>query len=243
MQEVLTALIKALKCLFHPRMMSLILWPMLLATLIWGGIAYYFWQDWVNSLTHLAGIADARTYLQQHDLAWIAHYLIFALIILLLIPVTYITALVVTSIFAMPIMVNHVAKRDFPTLEMKHGGTVAGSVRNGIVAIVAYAVLWLLTLPLWLFMPFALVVPIALTAYLNQRLFRYDALAEHASPEEFQLLLERSSGKFYLLGALLALIQLVPILHFFTPIYIGLAFIYLGLAELEKVRGNRNTNP
>ena len=87
-------------------------------------------------------------------------------------------------------------------------------------------------------MPFALLVPVVLTAYLNQRLFRYDALADHASPEEFEQILERSGGKFYITGAILAVIQLIPILQFFTPIYIGLAFIYLGLAELDRLRRN-----
>lgn len=38
----------------------------------------------------------------------------------------------------------------------------------------------------------ALVLPAVLLAYLNQGLFRYDALAEHASREEFDLIVERA---------------------------------------------------
>jgi len=164
----------------------MIIWPMLIATLFWGSIALYFWHDWVNNLSQLATQTNIQSYILKYDLTWIASYLISFLIIILLIPVAYITALLITSLFAMPIMVNQVAKSHFPELELKHGGTITGSIRNGIVAVLAYLVLWVITLPLWIFMPFAAIIPILPTAYLNQRLFRYDALAEHASPEEFQ---------------------------------------------------------
>lgn len=236
MQDTFNALLKALKCLFHPKMLSLILWPMFLATLFWGGTAYYFWHDWVNILTDFAGQFNTTAYLQRHELSWIAGYFISFILFLLLLPVIYTTALLITSIFAMPLMVSHIASKDFPNLELKHGGTVAGSVWNGLVAILIYVILWVITIPLWLFTPFAVLIPILLTAYLNQRLFRYDALADHASAPEFEKIMERSSTKFYIMGAALALLQFVPILQFFTPVYIGLAFIYLSLTELEVLR-------
>jgi len=93
-----------------------------------------------------------------------------------------------------------------------------------------------LSLPLWLFSPFALVLPIILMAYLNQRLFRYDALADHASAEEYEQVIERATPKLYLLGALVGLLQFVPLLNLFAPIYVGLAFIHLCLAELRQLR-------
>lgn len=239
MQAIATALARALKSLFHPKMLSMIIWPMLFATLFWGGIAFYFWHDWVRGLTQLASQTNIQATIHEYDLSWIAGYLITFIIIMLLVPVAYITALLITSLFAMPIMVNQVAKSHFPELELKQGGTFSGSIINGIVAVLAYLVLWVITLPLWIFMPFTAIIPILLTAYLNQRLFRYDALAEHANPEEFQQILERSGVKFYLLGGFLALLQLIPILQFFTPIYIGLAFIHLSLAELDNLRKNK----
>jgi len=75
-----------------------------------------------------------------------------------------------------------------------------------------------------------------LMAYLNQRLFRYDALAEHASREEYAQVIERSTLKLYLLGAVVGLLQFVPLLNLFLPVYAGLAFIHLCLAELQQLR-------
>ncbi len=238
LQPIYIALTQALKSLFHPKMLVMIIWPMLLATVFWGGVAIYFWHDWVSHLAQFAAQTNLQAYILKFDLGWVASYLITLLIVILLIPVAYLTALFITSLFAMPIMVSHVAKARFPQLELKRGGTAAGSIKNAVIAMFAYLVLWVATLPLWLFMPFAAIIPIVLTAYLNQRLFRYDALAEHASAEEFQTILERSGGKLYLLGGILALLQFIPFLQFFTPIYIGLAFIHFSLAELDSLRNN-----
>ena len=105
-----------------------------------------------------------------------------------------------------------------------------------MVAIVVYSVGWVLCLPLWFFSPLALVLPIMLMAYLNQRLFRYDALAEHASNSEYELVIKRSIKKLYLLGTIAGLLQFVPLLNLFLPVYVGLAFIHLCLAELKQLR-------
>ena len=240
MQDVVAAMANAIKSLFHPKMLSLVLWPMVIATALWGGAAFLFWHDWARALARLLGQSGVEPYLSEIGAAWLIHILVTVLILLLVVPLAYVSALLITSIFAMPLMVNHVAQRNYPQLEKRHGGTVAGSVWNGVLAVSVFFALWLLTLPLWLFPAFAWVIPLALSAYLNQRLFRYDALADHASHEEFELLLERAGSRLYLLGGLLALIQFIPILHFFAPVYIGLAFIHFCLAELAKLRAEGN---
>ncbi len=240
MQDVLAAMANAIKSLFHPKMLSLALWPMVIATALWGGAAFLFWHNWAGALARLLGQSGVEPYLSEIGAAWLIHVLVTMLILLLVVPLAYVSALLITAIFAMPLMVNHVAQRNYPQLEKRHGGTVAGSVWNGVLAVSVFFALWLLTLPLWLFPAFAWVIPLALSAYLNQRLFRYDALADHASHEEFELLLERAGSRLYLLGGLLALIQFIPILHFFAPVYIGLAFIHFCLAELAKLRAEGN---
>ena len=236
MNDILNALLKALASLFHPRMLALALWPALGAILLWGGLGIYFWQDWSNLLTELVAKTPLQDILIEHEISWVLGYLATFLLILLLTPLVLITALLIASVVAMPVMVKHVAERHFPELEMRHGGTVLGSFKNMLVALLTYCLLWLITLPFWLFAPFAILIPILLTAYLNQRLFRYDALAEHASAEEFRQLLERAGGRLYLLGAVLGLLYFIPIVNLFSPIYVGLAFIHFCLSELERLR-------
>ncbi|MBZ0092755.1 MAG: EI24 domain-containing protein [Sulfuricellaceae bacterium] len=237
MQDILSALFKALKSMLHPKILALVLWPVVLAVILWGGLAFFFWSDWVAGLQSLAAHAPVQDFLSRHDLGWVARAAASVLAFLLLVPIGVATALLIAAVVAMPYMVRFLADRDYPDLEMKRGGTVLGSIWNGIAAVLAFAALWLLTLPFWLFGPFAVAIPILLSAYLNQRLFRYDALADHASREEFRQVLERAGGKMYILGGLLGLIQFVPLLNLFLPIYIGLAYIHFCLAELRKLRG------
>jgi amino acid transporter len=107
------------------------------------------------------------------------------LLIVAVAPMILITALLISAILAMPLIVSFVAARDYPDLEKRRGGTIAGSILNALVAVLVFAALWIATLPLWLTGFLAPVIPLLLSAYLNQRLFRYDALSDHASDESF----------------------------------------------------------
>lgn len=236
MNNVFSALLAALKSLIHPKMLSLMLWPMLIAMVLWVGAALIFWSDWVAGLTGMVEATPLEQWMAQGFVALASHYLITVILVLLLLPAIYVTALAITAVFAMPAMVGHVAAKSYPELERKQGGSVIGSVANAAIAVAVYCAGWVLSLPLWLFSPFALVLPIVLMAYLNQRLFRYDALAEHASRDEYERVLERATPRLYLLGGLVGLLQFVPLLNLFAPIYVGLAFIHLCLAELRQLR-------
>ena len=171
-------------------------------------------------------------------LASMSHYVVSTLLFLLLLPAIYVTALLITSIFAMPMMVTHVAQRSYPQLEYKHGGTTLGSVSNSVWATVHYIVGSIISLPLWLFAPLAVIVPLLLLAYINQRLFRYDALSEHASTVEYTSIAAASKRDFFILGVAVGVLQFVPVLNLILPVYAGLAFIHLSLAELQRVRSN-----
>lgn len=237
MSEVVKALASALKTLMHPRMLALILWPMLIALLLWGSAGWFFWDDWVSSASSLVARTEVDEWLQRWELNAVASTLVILLVLSLLMPLVLVTALLIAALFAMPLMVRHVATRDFPDLEARRGGTFIGSVWNAFAAVLVFGVLWVITLPLWLFGPLAVLIPVTLSAYLNQRLFRYDALSEHASKQEFEQILERAGSRLYILGALVGLLHYVPLLNLFSPIYTGLVFIQFCLGELRKLRG------
>lgn len=236
MNSVVSALVEALKTFFHPRMLSLVLWPMLVAVVLWVGAAMMYWGSWVEGMTGMVQATPLEQWMEQGVFAVVSHYVITIILVLLLLPAIYVTALAITAVFAMPMMVSHVARHSYPELEPRKGGSAAGSVVNAAIAIVVYCAGWVLSLPLWLFSPLALVLPVILMAYLNQRLFRYDALADHASRDEYEQVIERASVKLYLLGAVVGLLQFVPLLNLFSPVYVGLAFIHLCLAELKQLR-------
>ena len=80
-------------------------------------------------------------------------------------------------------------------------------------------------------------MPALNSAYLNQRLFRYDALSEHATRDEYREIVIRARGRLYLLGLLLSGLYYVPFLNLAAPVVSGLAFTHFCLGELARIRG------
>lgn len=236
MNDVLQAFGRAFRSMLHPRMLALTIWPMLVALAVWLGFAWVYWDDWTQWISALLSASDVVGWLQQHGFAGVVRYSVWLLLWLLLAPTILITALLIAALVEMPLIVSFIAARDYPALERRRGGTVAGSVVNALVAVFVFAALWMVTLPLWLTGVLVPVLPVVLSAYLNQRLFRYDALSDHASAGEYRAIRESSWGRMYVLGALLALLYYVPLFNLMVPVLSGLAFTHFGLARLAKLR-------
>ncbi len=228
--DIARAFMDAARSLLHPKMLAIVLWPMVLSLMLWGVLAWLFWGDWISLLGHW--VQPAQDFLSQHDFVWLASGMTVVLLILLVTPLALTTALFIAAVVVMPMMVRHIASRDFSDLEQRHGGTFAGSLWNALIAIGVFCGLWLLTLPFWLLAGLGALFSLFLTAYLNQRLFRYDALAEHASREEFRLILTQSGAQLYLL----ALLHFVPVINLLSPVYTGLVYTHYGLGQLKRLR-------
>ena len=237
MSEIAKALVKAFASLLHPRMLLLMLWPVIVALALWLGLAFAFWSQaaaWLQLQFDQSAVIGWA--ISVWPLSLIAAHLAWILLALLFIPLVLITAVLIIGVFAMPVMVGLVAERAYPQLERRQGGTLAGGVWNSVMALVWLALLLVLSLPLWIFPLLWPVLPILLFGYLNQRVFRYDALAEHATGWEMETLIRRHRRELFLLGVVLALFGLIPVLGFFAPVYGGLAFIHYCLARLAQLR-------
>ena len=237
MVAMLDALAGAFRSLFSLRMLWLMVWPVLAAVVLWAVLAFVFWAPLQNAwlwLYEYLGIAQWMTGIEP---AWIGAALQVILHLMLFVPLVMLTALVLTAIFGMDAMVKTVSEDFFPQLEKRRGGGVIGSAANAFIAVVVYIGLWVVTLPLWLLGPVGAVIPFLTAGYLNQRLFRYDALAIHADADELKTIIEQNRGGLWALGILLGLVQFVPVLNFFAPVFTGLAFIHYCLARLSERRG------
>ncbi|MGB8338967.1 MAG: EI24 domain-containing protein [Burkholderiales bacterium] len=243
MQTITEALLRALRDLMQPRIIGLIVWPVLLALVLWGGLALFFRASLYGWLQHwLAGYGVSGTYFGI-SFGWLGDTLAVVLFFALLIPLINITALLITSTFAMPLLLRFVGERDYADLEIKRGGNTWGSVWNALIGVSIFCVLWIITLPLWLIPPLAVVLPILLSAYLNQKLFGYDALAEHASEPEYKTLVQQTRSNLWLLAILVAFIQFIPLANFIAPVFMGLAFIHYALTRLRLLRQAGGTGP
>jgi len=223
--------------LLHPRMLWLMLWPMLVSLALWGTVAIVLWVRiavWLGGW--LLQWLEAAPFVARFDLGDATLIAAHVALFLLFVPLVYLTALFILGVFGMQAMVEHVASRAYPGLERRRGGGVLGSVWNGIVALAGMALLGLVTLPLWLAPPLWPVIVVAILGWVNQRLLRYDALAEHADRGEMQRVLRARRRPLYLFGVLLALIAYVPFVGFIAPVAFGLAVIHYLLGALAHER-------
>jgi CysZ protein len=237
MTSIADSLFYALRNVLHPRMLWLMVWPLVLALGIWGAVAIVFWAQLALTIAGwLQAGAGYLPYVSQWDLTDVTLFIAKGLILLMLIPLIQLTALVILSIFGLPSMVAYAAGRTFPDLEQRHGGSLAGSVWNSVVALAGMAGLGLASIPLWIFPPLWPVIPVAIIGWVNQRVLRYDALAEHADAAEMRQVVADHRGALYLLGVILALAAFIPILGFFVPVLLGLSFVHYLLSALQVQR-------
>ena len=237
MNRILGSIAFAFFNLLHPRMLWLMIWPVLIALALWGSVVIVFWTQtalWLAGLMQ-QWLASASLFISW-DTSAAALFGAKAIIVLMLVPLVQLTALLILGVFGLPAMVEHVASRRFPELARRRGGSLAGSAWNSVLALLGMVLLGLASLPLWLIPPLWPLIPVLIMGWVNQKVLRYDALAEHASADEMRTIFASHRGTLYLLGFVLALVAYVPLLGFFAPALFGLAFIHFLLAQLVAAR-------
>lgn len=235
MTPILDALVRAFRDLFQFKVLWIVIWPIIAAALLWLALGVFFWDTFSGWIASGLTVIGLQSWLEGVEPRWIAAGIQAVLHLILFVPLVFITALVITALFAMPALISLVADRAYPQLKRENGGSTVGNLLNALLAIGVFIAIWMLTLPLWL-IGVGVVVPFIAAAYLNQRLFRYDALAEHASRDEMQTLFSKHQSSWWGLGLLTGLLQFVPLLNLLAPVLTALAFIHFGLARLTALR-------
>lgn len=238
MTEVLKAYGRALRSLFTPGVLWHLLWPTVLAVAFWIAVAWFSWDTVGAGVERLFIEVGWLNWLQMR---WEASALAGAIfvkvvLVLLLIPLIYGTALFIVAAFALPLMLERVAAKDYPELERRNGGTLTGSIGNALLAVAVFLAGWVVTLPLWLIPGMGIVLPLLLSGYLNYRGFSYDALSAHAGADEIDAVLARERGGLYLAGITAGLLAFIPGINLVAPAYAGLAFIHYCLEALRRER-------
>ena len=235
MRAVVHALARAFPLLADRRVLVLVAAPLAAAVVLWLVAAGAFGVPLTHALAALIGRALATIGLGAEPGAIATAG--GAIVAFLLITIAAgALALTVIAVFAGPVFVRVVESRHFPALAKKHGGTAAGGAVNALVAVALWIPMALAVLPFLLFPPIGVPLSLCANAWLNQRLFRYDALATHASPVERSAVIRGARGRLFGLGLMLSPLSLVPFVNLVAPLYAGLAFTCLCLGELDELR-------
>jgi len=230
MVEVFAAFTKSLRDLARPEVLWQAIWPPLLALLLWLVIGFTWWS---RGVALMAGILPQ---LPWSGWEWVAQWAAVFLLLAACAALVYITAIMLVAVFALPRLISLVATRDYADLG-RHGENVFwGSLGNTLAAGAMFVLGSLVLLPLLLIPGVLLVLPLLWSAWLNQRTFRFDALAEHATRKEMQGLLRTNRKQFYVAGLGTAALAYVPLLNLLAPALTALVFVHLGLAALRRQR-------
>lgn len=233
------ALRKTFQSLMRPKILALLFVPFIASLACWLVVFWLFWGTWILSLTHLMQDTWFVATLQgwfSANAAGVLGVLSTIFLLLLFLPLAYITATLLTSILVMPVMVNLVVKNDYADLQMKKGGSFAGSIWNSLRVSFIYLLGLVITLPIWLVPGGAIVVPMLLGSWLNNKIFTYDSLQDFASKEEFEKITKTKASKLYGIGIVLGFLAYLPVVSFVLPVIMGLTYAHFSLSALRRDR-------
>ncbi|MBL0730863.1 EI24 domain-containing protein [Piscinibacter sp. HJYY11] len=198
----------------HPVVIGLSLLPLVLIS----GSAYALSRlYWVDAMDAVRGAFESWDLLEAL-FKWLASIGMSGLksvlaplvVVLLVTPVLVILSLVAVALLMAPAMLKLVARRRFPSLEVRRGGSFAGSVFVSLSATLMAVMALIVSIPFWLIPPVVLVVPPLIWGWLTYRVMSYDMLADHASKEERQEVIRRHRWMLLGMGVLTGYLGAAP---------------------------------
>ncbi len=237
---VFEAFRRALVSQMHPKMLAAILLPFAIAIIGAVLMLYIFWSpltSWLNArLDQFAMVDQLEQWLIAIKLVWLKVHLVSVLAAIMLIPMAGVLGVIIAAVFVMPIVLRHIEKRQYPELKRMGSNVWSLGAWNAVKIGIVFAIGWAVTMPLWFFPPFALVLPIFWWAFLYNRIMRVDALIEHASSVERRAIWSRNNGPYWLIGLIVSLLNLFPPMWLVLPVFSSLVFAHYSLMTLQRYR-------
>ncbi|MFP5467049.1 MAG: EI24 domain-containing protein [Gammaproteobacteria bacterium] len=235
MRQMLDAFWRAVAYCIHPRVIGLSMLPLVIMTALSFGLGYFFWQPAVQSVqAWLSGLGAYQTvsgWLADVGFSGVMALLPPTLVLMLATPVILMVSLLLVAAFMTSAMAELVAQRRFAALERKRGGSLLASIWWSLVSTLLALLALLVSMPLWLIPPLILVLPPLIWGWLTYRVFAFDSLAQHASREERQTILQEHRGRLLVMGILTGYLGAAPSLLWASgALFVALAPVFVPLA-------------
>ena len=231
--DIFIAFARTLGTFMRPRVWFYLFAPALVSFVLWSLLAMWELEAAVSWLVSVPPLA----WLSALGVPWLAQFIAFVTVWLGILALTYVTAMLITAIFLLPLLIKHVSERDYPDVALMGKDSFTASAHNSVTAAVLFICGWIATVPLWIIPGLGLVLPVFWLAWLNRRTFAYDALAIHASAWESETIRREHGFAYLVMGLLLALLAHVPIFGLLVPTFAGLAYVHYSLEALRQFRG------
>jgi hypothetical protein len=265
MHGVLDAFWRAVAYCLHPRVIALSVLPLVLVVGAISVLGYWYMDPALAAVQGLLESTDMLTqlwsWLETLGLGRLKTVLVPLLLIVIATPLIVLICLLLVATLMTPLMVRLVTRRRFPLLERNGGASYVLSVLWAFGASFVALLALIVSLPLWFVPPLVLVIPPLIWGWLTYRVMAFDALADHASTEERQTLMQRHRWRLLGMGVLtgylgagpslvwsvgITAVALAPVLvplsiWLYTLIFAfsSLWFAHYGLAALQQLRAQR----
>lgn len=215
MRDLFDAFWRAVLSCLHPRVILWSLLPLVVSGAVVLTAGWLWWapavaavatalEEWPLLVSLLRWVeAGAGSALRQ----WVAPVIVLAMSL----PAVVVLTLLMVAWAMTPAMVERVAMQRFPTLE-RRGGLVAwgqGVVWSLGCTGLALCVL-VLSLPLWLVPPLALIIPALVWGWLAARVFTFDTLSTHADATERRWIAHTRRWPLLFIGVVSGLLGAAP---------------------------------
>jgi hypothetical protein len=205
---------RAVAYCLHPRVIALSLLPLAIMVVLSLGLGYFFWEpaiasvrEWLEASQLMSSVLN---WLQDAGAGGLKAVVAPVLVIFALTPVIVLVSLLLVATLMGPALSSLVARRRFPDLERKQGGSLARSIAWSLGSTLLALAALVISLPLWLVPPLILILPPLIWGWLTYRVMGYDALSEHASPEERRELFRRHRPWLLGIGVLAGFLGAAP---------------------------------
>lgn len=268
MNAVLDAFWRSLVYCLHPKVMLWSLLPLVLMVGVTAGLGYFYLDGllaWVSQLLEsMDWLQLMWGWLESVGAGRLKTVLVPLIVILMLTPLVLVGCLFVVATLMAPMIVRLVAKRRFPALEKAAGASYLASVGWAVLSTAAALLALVLSMPLWLVPPLVLILPPLIWGWLTYRVMAFDALADHASPEERREIFKRHRWWLLGMGVVTGYMGAAPSLvwslgfmavalaPFLVPLSIwlytlifafsSLWFSHYGLSALQSLRAQRSAD-
>jgi hypothetical protein len=220
----------AMYCLY-PRVIALSVLPLVLIVALSWLLGYWYWDA---AVTAVRAWLDASNWLEVvwrwlegmglPDLKTVVAPL---LVIFSVTPLVVVASLLAVSFLMTPSLTRLVAERRFSSLQRKHGGSLWLGLWWTFLSLLLALGALVLTLPMWLVPPLAMLLPAFIWGWLTYRVMAFDVLAEFASADERRTLMARHRMGLLGMGVLTGLMGAAPSMVWASGALFAAAFVIL----------------
>ncbi|XVJ69607.1 MAG: EI24 domain-containing protein [Rhizobacter sp.] len=207
----------ALYCL-HPKVIGLSLLPLAVMVVLALALGNLYWDAAIDlvraQLDGWSSLHALRAWLEKMGWAGVWTTLAPLLVVMVVTPLIVVLSLLLVAALMTPSMARLVAKRRFPTLDRKRGGSFFGGATVALFCTLLAVLLLVLTIPLWLIPPLVLILPPLIWGWLTYKVMSYDVLAEFATADERRALIRAHRPALLGMGILAGYLGAAPSLVF-----------------------------